>query len=85
VVDVNFQNSAHDATGAPIYQTRRITLTQKKAEPVRVQFCSRENRYVPRTSGPPDVRVIMQCKLEFREWNALRLATLHLFDPPAGR
>ena len=80
VVDVNFQNAAHDANGTPIYQTRRITLSQKNDEPVRVQFCSRESRYLPRTGGPPDVRVIMKCKLEFREWNALRVATLHLLD-----
>ena len=80
VVDINYQRAVHNATGEPIYQVRRITLTQKDGEPVHVQFCSRVNRYTPRSNGPPDVRVATQCRLEFREWYALRDATARLFD-----
>src|SRR5882672_1708100 len=80
VIDVNYQRAVHDATGEPIYQVRRITLTQQDGEPVRVQFCSRVKQYTPRSNGPPNVRVATQCKLGFREWNALREVTSRLFD-----
>lgn len=80
VVDLNYQRAAHEANGEPIYQVRRITLTQAKDAPVRVQFCSRVKQYSPKTNGPPDFRIATQCKLEFREWNALREVTARLFD-----
>jgi len=80
VIDLNYQRAVHDATGAPIYQVRRITLAQEDGEPVRVQFCSRVKQYTSRSNGPPDIRVATQCKLAFREWNALRQATSRLFD-----
>jgi len=80
LVDLNYQRAAYDANGTPIFQVRRITLTQKGGAPVSVQFCSRVKQYTPRVNGPPDVRVATRCNLEFREWNALREATARLFD-----
>jgi hypothetical protein len=80
VVDINYQRAAYNATGEPVYQMRRITLTQEDGEPVHVQFCSRVKQYTPRANGPPDVAVVTKCKLDFREWNALREATARLFD-----
>jgi hypothetical protein len=80
VVDINYQRAAYNATGEPVYQVRRITLTQGDGEPARVQFCSRVKQYTPRSNGPPDVAVVTKCKLDFREWNALRAATARLFD-----
>ncbi|HEY6123566.1 MAG TPA: hypothetical protein VIV63_02860 [Steroidobacteraceae bacterium] len=82
VVDLNYQRAVNDAAGVPIYQVRRITLTQEDGQPVRVQFCSRVKQYTPRSNGAPDVRVATQCKLAFREWNALREATSRLFESP---
>jgi hypothetical protein len=80
LVDINYQRAAYNATGAPIYRVRRITLTQEDGESVRVQFCARVAQYNPRSNGPPDVRIATKCKLDFREWYALREATARLFD-----
>jgi len=80
VVDVNYQRAMYEATGEPVYQNRQITLTQEKDGQVLVQFCSRVKQYSPRSNGPPEVRVATRCKLDFREWNALREVTERLFD-----
>ena len=80
VVDINYQRAAYNAAGVPIYRVRRITLTQEDGEPVRAQFCARVAQYNPRSNGPPDVRIATKCKLDFREWHALREATAHLFE-----
>jgi len=84
IYDINYQRAAHDATGAPIYQMRRITLMQEDGGPVRVQFCSRVKQYTPLANGPPGVRIATKCKFLFREWNALREATSRLFEIPTA-
>jgi hypothetical protein len=80
VVDINYQRAAYNAAGVPIYRVRRIVLTQEDGESVRVQFCARVAQYNPRSNGPPDVRIATKCRLDFREWHALREATARLFD-----